>query len=958
MSTGFQFGLPSTTSSGGSTGFSFGTTGFGSSTGSAQTTATSLPGLSTAASGSSVFPSLGLSLSSPFASASTTTSVPQTTAASLGLSFQTTKPGLVFGTAATQPSTSGSSTPTSFMFGAPVSQQASLAAPVSTQGASTAAGSLGGFSFGLQTAKTPGFGQSTSVSSALPSFGASSFIHSGTTTSAPLPSFGALSGTTSTVTGLSSTPSQAPLGIFSQPSTSASSLFKAVTSTVPAVPSAPITSVGSISQTLAGSVTQASTSSVSLGFTLPSAIPSTTDASKPAIGPLFGKTEASALKITPTTSTTLAPVPTVGGTSVLGLPTVSSTTTATTSAPTSQTTTSVASVTKPSTLTFHQLEELVNKWAHELEDQERYFMDEAERISQWDQALMSNGEKITTLYEKVDACKQEQAQLEQELDFIDGHQKELEKLLETLERTAEELPPGQLHSDFERESIFQLATNVDLELGQLLSDLREMADQVNSATSKVSGGAALARNTHDVKAKDGGLSKILGGAGQPEEGIGAMHQVTRILNCHMHSLNWIHQNTHESQDVGAVASFAAGPEMRAWTYLTVMMNSDRLSESKPAPLPTQASRRLHCHQSAVRAARFNSDGQYCVTAGGDKTIKLWNPYKDRLLKTYTGHGGEVSDAQLPVSFRTSNVCKVRKTVVYIVSPNPNLTTFPEQANSDNSQLGSGGADCLVVLWDVGTGQSVRRWRRHAGRVNAVRFAAPFQHSESSLPSPILISAGVDGMVLVWDARAKTPYPVQTMHEAKDSVTCVAFSRWQIITGSVDKCVRIYDIRRGEMTEDYVGYPVTSVSMTMDCQCLLVGTQDSTLRLFDALNGELLNKYTGHVNKTYRMDSVLMNNDAHVASGSEAHSLVYIWDFVRSNYPLLTLDHSPGGPMWGGLSSDDEPVSQLAIEAAKSANFLIHSLSPHPTQSRLLTAGGDFVWLWDAEPDVCEDVDVD
>ncbi|TGZ57819.1 hypothetical protein CRM22_009867 [Opisthorchis felineus] len=314
------------------------------------------------------------------------------------------------------------------------------------------------------------------------------------------------------------------------------------------------------------------------------------------------------------------------------------------------------------------------------------------------------------------------------------------------------------------------------------------------------------------------------------------------------------------------------------------MNSAKLSESKPAPLPTQASRRLHCHQSAVRAARFNSDGQYCVTAGGDKTIKLWNPYKGRLLKTYTGHGGEVSDAQ---------------------------------ANSDNSQLGSGGADCLVVLWDVGTGQSIRRWRRHAGRVNVVKFAAPFQHSESSLPSPILISAGVDGMVLVWDARAKTPYPVQTMHEAKDSVTCVAFSRWQIITGSVDKCVRIYDIRRGEMTEDYVGYPVTSVSMTMDCQCLLVGTQDSTLRLFDALNGELLNKYTGHVNQTYRMDSVLMNNDAHVASGSEAQSLVYIWDFVRSNSPLLTLDLSPGGPVWGSLSSGDEAVSQLAIEAAKS-----------------------------------------
>lgn len=61
----------------------------------------------------------------------------------------------------------------------------------------------------------------------------------------------------------------------------------------------------------------------------------------------------------------------------------------------------------------------------------------------------------------------------------------------------------------------------------------------------------------------------------------------------------------------------------------------------------------------------------------------------------------------------------------------------------------------------------------------------------------------------------------------------------------------YFLNPGEMTEDYVGYPVTSVSMTVDCQCVLVGAQDSTLRLFDALTGELLNKYLGHVNKTYR-----------------------------------------------------------------------------------------------------------
>lgn len=54
-----------------------------------------------------------------------------------------------------------------------------------------------------------------------------------------------------------------------------------------------------------------------------------------------------------------------------------------------------------------------------------------------------------------------------------------------------------------------------------------------------------------------------------------------------------------------------------------------------------------------------------------------------------------------------------------------------------------------------------------------------------------------------------------------------------------------------MVEDYVGYPVTSVSVTQDSQCILAGTQDSSLRLFDSLTGEMLNKYTGHTNSAYK-----------------------------------------------------------------------------------------------------------
>lgn len=38
------------------------------------------------------------------------------------------------------------------------------------------------------------------------------------------------------------------------------------------------------------------------------------------------------------------------------------------------------------------------------------------------------------------------------------------------------------------------------------------------------------------------------------------------------------------------------------------------------------------------------DGNYLLSCGGDKSLKLWSAKQGTLLKTYTGHGYEVLDA--------------------------------------------------------------------------------------------------------------------------------------------------------------------------------------------------------------------------------------------------------------------------------------------------------------------------
>lgn len=258
--------------------------------------------------------------------------------------------------------------------------------------------------------------------------------------------------------------------------------------------------------------------------------------------------------------------------------------------------------------------------------------------------------------------------------------------------------------------------------------------------------------------------------------------------------------------------------------------------SEDLPLKLIASE--NCKQGAVRAVRFNVDGTYCLTCGSDKSVKLWNPHRHLLLKSYIGHGYEVLDAQ---------------------------------SSSDNSQLCSCSMDKTVMVFDVATGKSLRKYRGHAGTVNCVRY-----NEDSSL----VISGSIDCSVKLWDQKSRKMEPVQVLDEAKDSVTCLQVSDHEILTGSADGRIRRYDIRQGKLYADMIGKPVSSVTFTRDGQCVLVSTLDGSLKLMDKDSGEMLNEYTGHKNNDYRIDSCLNSKDTHILSGSE-DGQVYIWDLIEA-----------------------------------------------------------------------------
>ncbi len=231
---------------------------------------------------------------------------------------------------------------------------------------------------------------------------------------------------------------------------------------------------------------------------------------------------------------------------------------------------------------------------------------------------------------------------------------------------------------------------------------------------------------------------------------------------------------------------------------------------------------------------------------------------------------------------------------------------------DHAFLCSGSADKSVFYTDVATAKIIRKYRAHMGRVNVCRFNL----EESNM----IISGSIDGKVRFWDLRSKSFEHLQQIDDCKDSITYIDLNSQQLLISCLDKRIRLYDIRFGKLTCDYIGYPVTCSILSKDEQGILISILDNRLIFLEKSSGEFLSEYKGHVNKNYHLENCMNLNCSEILSGSE-DGYVYVWDVVDS---------------------------KIKYKLKHGNDKTVHSLNYHPDRKKLLTAQEQYIYLWDGE----------
>ncbi|KAM4696921.1 nuclear pore glycoprotein p62-like isoform 2-T2 [Rhinophrynus dorsalis] len=491
---GFSFGTPKTSATTATSGFSFGAGGTASSGGFSFGAATQTPAsgqptglFSFSTPASSATPVSGFSFGTQATTA--TTQAP----ASGGLTFGTNNPKLSLGSG-TQPAAGG------FSIG----------------GTSQTTQPSGGFSFGASSTQNQGSVSSGGGFSFTSGTGATSANNFGQPATSTGPTFGIPVSTVAAPTATSTQPAttfslgaQAPAStqaIGSTPGPGLNFGSKPIDTSSAVVSTGPSTSTTQSLSSLLGSSGPSLFSSVATPIATASVTTATTGltlASSTA-GSAFGqKTLASSAASTGTLNTSTS----LGIKSSLGL---------TGAVVQANAVGSVAGigVNTPTMMTYAQLENLINKWSLELEDQEKHFLQQATQVNAWDRTLIQNGERITTLHIELEKVKLDQKRLDQELDFILSQQKELEDLLTPLEESVKE-QSGTIylqHADEEREKTYKLAENIDAQLKRMAQDLKDVIEHLNTSAG-------------------------------PGDSSNPLQQICKILNAHMDSLQWIDQNS-------------------------------------------------------------------------------------------------------------------------------------------------------------------------------------------------------------------------------------------------------------------------------------------------------------------------------------------------------------------------------------------------------------------------------
>jgi WD40 repeat protein len=251
------------------------------------------------------------------------------------------------------------------------------------------------------------------------------------------------------------------------------------------------------------------------------------------------------------------------------------------------------------------------------------------------------------------------------------------------------------------------------------------------------------------------------------------------------------------------------------------------------------------HTAAVNSVHVSLDGSLAVSAGADKTARIWHVHGGG-PSLVLQHDGPVEDAifspdgSLVLTGSDDGTARLWRastgtslSVLSVGSPVRAVAFSP-----DGRTVATAAADGSAAIWRVAGGVGVHALPASSEPLDAVAY---------SHDGTIVATAGDDGVVRLWDAATGALRHTLPGHTA--AVTSLDFSRddLRLVSASKDDTARLWSVATGKPIATLTGHTaaVNDAKFSPDGRLIVTASADDDLRLWNGTTGRFLKTLRGH-----------------------------------------------------------------------------------------------------------------